>query len=61
VAATHLDLDHDRHLRRRIREPPPMIWPAILTGFVVALVLGLAFALSLFRILLRLVAREDRR
>jgi hypothetical protein len=59
VATTHLDLDHDRHLRRRIRDPP-MIWPAILTGFVVALVFGMAFALSLFRILLRLVGREDR-
>ena len=38
-----------------------MIWPAILTGFVVALVFGMAFALSLFRVLLRLAGRGDRR
>jgi hypothetical protein len=34
-----------------------MIWAAILTGLVVALTLGMAFALSLFRVLLRLARR----
>lgn len=60
MAATRQETDDDPAL---LHHPafPPMIWPAILTGFVVAMVLGLGLALGLFRLLLCLVRREDHR
>lgn len=57
------DIPRDRHDPDPVHHPaqPPMTAPAILTGWVVAIVFGLALVLALFRLLTRMARREDHR